>query len=97
MVLEFVGEAIEWRGPAPFIFVPVPPELSAEIKAISASITYGWGVIPAVVQVGETRFSTALFPRKGIYLVPLKVVVQRAENLTLGQMVNVHLVIGEKL
>lgn len=97
MVLEFVGEAIEWRGPAPFVFVPVPPELSAEIKAISASITYGWGVIPAVVQVGETRFSTSLFPRKGNYLVPLKVVVQRAENLTIGDMVHVILEVGSKL
>lgn len=94
MVLEFVGEAIEWRGPAPFIFVPVPPELSAEINAISASITYGWGVIPAVVQIGETRFSTSLFPRKGNYLVPLKVVVQRAENLTIGDMVHVILEVG---
>lgn len=26
MILEFEGEAISWRGPAPFVFVPVPPE-----------------------------------------------------------------------
>lgn len=95
MILEFSGEVIEWRGPAPFLFVPVPPDLSAEIKDISAHITYGWGVIPARVTIGSTEFETSLFPRQGIYLVPVKVVVQRAENIGLGDAVNIHLEIGE--
>lgn len=91
MILEFLGEAISWRGPAPFVFVPVPPELSDEIKAISARVTYGWGVIPVVAQIGETSFSTSLFPRKGVYLVPVKVVVQRAEGVEVGDLVSVRL------
>ncbi len=41
MILEFEGEAIEWRGPAPFVFLPVPPDISAEIKDLSALLTYG--------------------------------------------------------
>ncbi len=95
MILEFTGEVIEWRGPAPFLFVPVPPDLSAEIKDISAHITYGWGVIPAVVTIGNTEFKTSLFPRQGIYLVPVKVVVQRAEKVELGDTVEIHMEIGE--
>jgi len=94
VILEFVGEAIEWRGPAPFVFVPVPEDLSAEIKAISSTITYGWGCIPVSARIGETEFTTALIPRKGIYMVPVKMVVQRAENVSIGYMVGVRLQLG---
>jgi len=91
MVLEFVEEAIWWRGPAPFVFVPVPPDLSAEIKAISSRVTYGWGVIPTQVQIGNTEYSTSLFPKNGGYLVPVKVKVQKAEGVNVGDMVHVRL------
>lgn len=99
MILEFTGEAIEWRGPAPFVFVPIPDDLSADIKAISSQVTYGWGVIPAEVKIGETEYKTSLFPRQGIYLVPVKVVVQRAEGVKVGDVVDVRLevVSGRKL
>jgi len=91
MVLEFGGEAIEWRGPAPFVFVPVPPDLSAEIKAISNRLTYGWGCIPAIVTIGATEYTTSLFPKDGAYLVPVKVKVQKAESVQVGKMVVVKL------
>ncbi len=89
MILEFVGETIEWRGPAPFVFVPVPPDLSADIRAISKMLTYGWGCIPANVRIGETDYTTSLFPKDGVYLVPVKVVVQRGEGVGVGDMVGV--------
>lgn len=91
MILEFSGEAIEWRGPAPFVFVPIPADLSAEIKAISTRVTYGWGVIPSIVTIGATEYKTSLFPKDGIYLVPVKVVVQRAEGVKVGDTVDVRL------
>lgn len=91
MVFEFEAAAISWRGPAPFVFVPVPPEISDEIKSVSKAITYGWGVIPATVRIGRTTFSTALFPRQGIYLVPVKVLVQKAEQVDIGDLVRVRL------
>jgi hypothetical protein len=91
VTLEFDGQAIWWRGPAPFVFVPVPSDLSAEIKAISTAVTYGWGCIPALVRIGDTEYSTSLFPKDGIYLVPVKVIVQKAENVQVGDNVNVSL------
>ena len=91
MVLEFTGEAIEWRGPAPFVFVPVPPDMSADIKAISNLVTYGWGCIPVTVHVGHTAFKTSLFPRQELYLVPIKVHVQRAESVGVGDLVQVRI------
>ncbi|RYG45978.1 DUF1905 domain-containing protein [bacterium] len=97
MVLEFEGEAIEWRGPAPYLFVPVPPDLSAEIKALSAHLTYGWGVIPTAARIGETDYQTSLFPRDGVYLVPVKVAVQRAEGVRVGDRVTLRLDLSPRI
>ena len=91
MVFEFEAAAISWRGPAPFVFVPVPPEISDDIKSVSKAITYGWGVIPVIARIGGTTFTTSLFPRQGIYLVPVKVLVQKAEQVDIGDLVIVRL------
>ena len=94
MELEFSGEIIYWRGPSPFHYVPVPPQESAEIKAVSAEVTYGWGVIPVLVTIGDTEWETSLFPKDGRYLVPVKDKVRTAEALELGDTVTVQLVLG---
>jgi len=89
--LEFKGEIIHWRGPSPFHFVTVPDEESAAIEAVSALVTYGWGAIPVKARIGETDFTTSLFPKGDLYLVPVKDAVRRAEDLTLGDVVTVQL------
>ncbi len=94
MDLEFSGEIIHWRGPAPFHFVPVPDEQSAEIEAVSSMVTYGWGVIPVKARIGRTDFTTSLFPKGDLYLVPIKDAVRRAEGLMLGDTVTVQLRLG---
>ena len=91
MDLDFAGEIIYWRGPAPFHFVEVPEEQSAAIEAVSSLVTYGWGVIPVDATIGRTEFHTALFPRGEFYLVPIKVAVRRAESLELGDIVKILL------
>lgn len=94
MTLEFSGTIIQWRGPAPFYFVAIPPEESDDIKAIASSVTYGWGVIPVKVTIGNTTWTTSLFPKDGIYLVPIKNVIRKAEKLDEGDVVDIHLEIG---
>ncbi|MGW6128448.1 DUF1905 domain-containing protein [Cellulomonas sp. NPDC055163] len=94
MELEFSGEIIYWRGPAPYHYVPVPGSESAAIGAVASQVTYGWGVIPVLARVGGTAWETSLFPRDGRYLVPVKVAVRRAEGLELGDTVTVRLVVG---
>jgi hypothetical protein len=89
--LDFDGEIIHWRGPAPFHFVAVPDEESAAIEAVSSIVSYGWGAIPVVVRIGRTEFRTSLFPKDGRYLVPLKAAVRDAEALALGDDVRVRL------
>ncbi len=91
MIIEFEGEIFYWRGPAPFLFVAVPEEPSRNLKAISASVTYGWGVIPVHVQIGETEWKTSLFPKEGRYLVPIRMSVQKSEDLKVGDRVVIQL------
>jgi len=93
MEIEVTGEVWHWRGPAPFHFVTVPDEPSAALEAISGLVTYGWGMIPVTVRLGDTEWQTALFPKDGRYLVPLKDHVRRAERVELGDVVTLRLTV----
>ena len=91
MNIEFTGKIWFWQGPAPWYFVTVPEEQSHDLKAISSLVTYGWGVIPVHVRIGKTEWQTSLFPKNGLYIVPVKASVRRAENLEEGDNVTVRL------
>ena len=86
----FEGEIIEWRGPAPYFFVAMSESDSAELKDEARSLIY-WGQVPVHVVIGETEFSTALFPKDGRYLVPVKDAVRQAEDISEGDVVTVML------
>lgn len=94
MIIEFEDTIFYWRGPAPFLFVAVPEAASRDVKAISAIVTYGWGVIPVHVQIGQTRWQTSLFPKDGRYLVPIRKSVQKAEQIDVGDQVRLRLEVG---
>jgi hypothetical protein len=89
--LEFDGEIIHWRGPSPFHFVAVPDEPSAAIESVKSLVTYGWGAIPVQARIGDTNFTTSIFPKGEHYLVPVKDAVRRAEQLSVGDVVTVTL------
>lgn len=94
MKIKFQGVMIEWRGPSPFYFVPVPEESSRKIRAIAAQLTYSWGVIPVIAKIGNTEFSTALIPKNGVYYLPIKNVVRFAEELGVSSEVAVSITLG---
>jgi len=91
MSLQFTGKIWFWRGPAPWFFVTVPALQSRDLQVISALVTYGWGMIPVQVRLGETEWETALWPKDDLYILPIKTSVRRAENLDIGDDVNVRL------
>ena len=94
MNFKFSGKIWFWKGPAPWFFVTVPARQSRDLKAISGLVTYGWGVIPVTVQIGNTRWKTSLFPKDGRYLVPIKASVRSAEHLEKGDSVTIRLEVG---
>lgn len=91
MELEFTDAVFEWRGPAPYHFVWVPEDEADEIQDVAAAITYGWGMIRVAVTIGATTWTTALWPKDGRYVVPLKDKVRNAERIGLGDVVTVQL------
>jgi hypothetical protein len=91
----FAGPVVEWRGPAPYYFVRVPEEESADIKEAARGLEY-WGQVPVQVRIDGVTFTTALFPKDGVYLIPLKVAV-RAEtgiDVEVEQVLEVGLDVG---
>jgi hypothetical protein len=92
--LEFSGEIWQWRGPAPYYFVTVPEEQCLDLQAVSAAVTYGWGMIPVRARIGDTERTTSLWPKDGRYVLPLKDVVRNAEGLEEGDTVTVRLTPG---
>jgi hypothetical protein len=93
MDFELEGPLVEWRGPAPFYFVAIPEEESADIKFAARGIEY-WGQVPVMVRIGDTEFTTALFPKEGRYLLPVKAVVRTSEGLEVDEVVSVALSVG---
>lgn len=93
MNFEFSGPIWFWKGPAPWYFVTVPEDLAEALKAISGNVTYGWGMIPATVRIGKSRWSTSLWPKDGSYIVPLKSNIRKAEGLDEGDLVTIELTV----
>lgn len=94
MKLGFTGEVWWWRGPAPFHFVTVPDDASDAIASIAELVTYGWGMIPVTGRIGATEFTTSLWPKDGGYVVPIKKALQDAEDIALGDEIELTLEVG---
>ncbi|MEO9254962.1 MAG: DUF1905 domain-containing protein [Tepidiformaceae bacterium] len=93
MQFDFSGEMWFWRGPAPWHFITVPAESCAELGSTSAVVSYGWGMIPVTAEIGRTTWTTSLFPKDGLYLIPVKAAVRKTEGLALGDFVRVRLTV----
>jgi hypothetical protein len=95
MDFEFAGPVIEWRGPAPFYFVRIPEEESEVIKLAAKGLEY-WGQVPVVVRINGVDFTTALFPKDGLYLLPVKDAVRKAAGIEVDQELVVGLNVGRE-
>ena len=93
MELTFTNRVIEWRGPAPYYYLPLPEEVAEDVHDVRKIATYGWGVIPVAARIGEVDFETSLFPKDGGYLLPLKDAVRKPSGITVGDEVTVEMTI----
>ena len=73
---------------------PLAEPARSALREVSSLVTYGWGMIPVTAEIGGTRWTTSLFPKDGGYLVPIKAVVQRAEELDVGDFVTIRLTVA---
>jgi hypothetical protein len=95
MEWTFSGPVVEWRGPSPYLFVAIPEDDSDDIREAARDVVY-WGQVPVIATIGRTEFTTALFPKDGRYLLPVKVAVQRAEGVGEGDIVQVAMRVARR-
>lgn len=88
---SFTAPVIYWRGPAPHVFARLPAEVAEGLQRLGPSVSYGWGCIPVSAKIGSVSFTTALFPKDGTYLLPLKLAVRRKISLEEGADVAVEM------
>ena len=91
--LSFEAEVVDWRGPSPYFFAPLPAEAAAEVRRLAKAASYGWGVIPVEATIGDVTFTTSLFPRAETYFLPLKDAVRRTAKVTAGDVVSVDMTV----
>lgn len=77
------AEVVEWRGPAPYFFLPMSAKDSADFKTEARGLEY-WGQVSVHVVIGQTAFTTAVFPKDGRYLVPLRARIRQLEDIEEG-------------
>lgn len=95
MELSFQGRVWEWRGPAPYHFVSIPAEHVDAVNDLAPGVTNGWGMVPVEVRLGRTCWRTSLFPKDGGYVLPLRDSVRGREEVELGDLVSIRLIVGQ--
>ena len=86
------------EGYAPMGFLRIPPEAAEAIVAheferrLELGKRRGFGSVKVTVSLGESRWSTSLFPNKdGSWFLPIKAPVRRAEGIAEGDEAEVEL------
>ena len=85
MHVEFESEIWRWdaRAADSWYFATVPEELSADIRELPL-MPRGFGSVRVAVRIGETEWTTSIFPDGATYVLPLKKAVRVAEDLEPG-------------
>jgi len=92
----FTAELFEWRGPAPFFWLSLPPDVCDYVRAEAREASYGWGAIPVTTRIGATEWETSLLPRDDGYVLPVKKDVRATERLGDGDMVTVSMSVAPR-
>ena len=71
---EFEAQAWKYDGPAAWIFVSLPLELSLEIRDLYKHQEEGWGRLQVYASISNITWKTAIWydKKKNLYLLPLK-------------------------
>jgi len=91
--IEFKAKVWRYPGASGWHFVTLPKKQSAGIKSLFKDQARPWGSLKVSAFVGESEWSTSLFPdtKRGAYLLPLKASVRKKEKILADKMVVVKL------
>lgn len=100
MILTSKSKVWRWgaerEGGGAWHFITLDAKSVAAVKKTQeGKKRIGWGSVPVVATVGDTRWKTSIFPdsKSGSYLLPLKASVRKREGVAEGDTVAVSLVI----
>jgi hypothetical protein len=71
--------------------VSLPKEISTEIRNNFKQLEQGWGRMKVTAKIGESEWQTAIWfdTKQDTYLLPLKAVIRKKENVALDNDVDV--------
>jgi Domain of unknown function (DUF1905) len=98
MQISFTAPLWVWQSAKPdakagsWHFITVPADEAGLIR-MAVPRTGGFGSVRVKVSIGETRWSTSIFPdsKTGTYLLPVKAEVRKREGLAVGETAEVTL------
>jgi hypothetical protein len=94
MTITVRGKVWRYSGFAGWHFFTIGKKVSTRIKKLSLSPRRGFGSVRVTAQIGKTEWKTSIFPTKeGTYLLAIKSVVRKKEQIELGDAVRVRLTI----
>ncbi len=81
-----------YPGVSAWHFLTVNKKVTKEIKSLSNHIRRGFGSVKVKAQIGNSEWTTSIFPTKdGEYLLPIKASIRKVENLRADKMTTVLL------
>jgi hypothetical protein len=91
--LTFSAELWMYHGKGAWYFLTLPKEDFEQIKFLSSQHQRGWGSVRVTASIGQTTWSTSVFPdtKAGAYLLPVKAEVRKKEQIEVGNIVTVTL------
>ena len=97
MSYTFDAELWRWTGQGGWMFVTVPADVSQEIREETEGQRRGFGSVRVVVTVGESTWSTSVFPdsKAGLFVLPIKAPIRKKEDLLEGDVFAVTLQLAE--
>jgi hypothetical protein len=96
-IWPFEAELWAWQGPASWVFLSLPQAYADTVKRAcllgSTGPKRGWKLVPVLVEVGETRWETSLFPDResGSYILPVKAAMRRKLGVSVGDRISLCL------
>ena len=90
----FTAELWQYPGYAAWYFITLPKDISDEIKMVRANVPQrGFGSIKVLAKIGNSAWSTSIFPDKttACFLLPVKKQIRTAENIVAGDSVAIEI------
>ena len=74
-----------------WVMVSLPKEISSEIRDHFKWLEQGWGRMKIVAKIGNSNWDTAIWfdTKQDTYLLPLKAVIRKKENIVIGENVDI--------